>query len=97
MGIVQRYFRSYFEHGISLPRLTAFVFFILMPIVSIVFRLRKQRIAAPATNSDSANRAAADVRRRLVGQKQTGLLRSFWIEVVNAIGDTIRMGGRGLV
>ena len=38
---------------------------------------------------------AADVRRRLAGQNT--LIGSLWREVVRAVGDTIRMGGGGLV
>lgn len=55
------------------------------------------RIRRKRTGSGTIH-GAADVRRRLAGHNtQAGVIGSLWREVVRAVGDTIRMGGGGLV
>ena len=77
------------------PRVTTFLLlFFLLPLVSLIMRIRRHRRTVDA----GARLGAADVvRRRLAnGQGQTVISR-IWAEVVKAVGDTVRMGGGGLV
>ncbi|KZT19028.1 hypothetical protein NEOLEDRAFT_79180 [Neolentinus lepideus HHB14362 ss-1] len=71
-----------------------FLLFSLLPLVSLLFRVRQNR-----TSKAVGSVATADqVRKRLVAHPaREGLLKSLWTEVIRAIGDTVRMGGRGLV
>lgn len=58
-------------------------------------RIRRKRIGSGTMTQG----AAADVRRRLAAGQDApaGVIGSVWREVVRAVGDTIRMGGGGLV
>jgi uncharacterized membrane protein len=76
-------------------RVTTFLLlFFLLPLVSLIMRIRRHR----RTVSAGAGLGAADVvRRRLAnGQGQTAI-GWIWAEVVKAVSDTVRMGGGGLV
>jgi uncharacterized membrane protein len=76
-------------------RLTTFLLlFVLLPLVSLVLRIRRQRRTVRA----GSRLAAGDVvRRRLAsGRGQTTISR-IWEEMVKAVSDTVRMGGGGLV
>ncbi|KII85152.1 hypothetical protein PLICRDRAFT_45296 [Plicaturopsis crispa FD-325 SS-3] len=71
---------------------TFFVLFFVLPMLSLLFRVRRRRVAA--------NVGAADVaRRRLMqnGGAGVGVLGTLWREFSRALIDTIRMGGSGLV
>lgn len=63
--------------------------------MSIAVRIRRRR----RFMGGGGGGAAADiVRRRLAGgQAQGNSIAWLWGEVVKAVGDTIRMGGGGLV
>ncbi|KAH7930167.1 hypothetical protein BV22DRAFT_1028675 [Leucogyrophana mollusca] len=76
----------------SANKLTALsIFFLLLPLISILFRIRRRRAAA-GTES-----AADHVRRKLLEARGDSPLRRLWNEVIKAIVDTVRMGGGGLV
>ena len=71
---------------------TFLLLFVLLPVLSLVMRIRRKRTGSGTIHG------AADVRRRLAGHNtQAGVIGSLWREVVRAVGDTIRMGGGGLV
>ncbi|OSX57603.1 hypothetical protein POSPLADRAFT_1041568 [Postia placenta MAD-698-R-SB12] len=84
----------------SRTRLTAYVLLLFVfPLLSLVFRVRRRRPAVrPVGNGGGGT--VAEVRRRLsvegkgvVGQ----VVLRVWEELVRAVGDTVHMGGRGLV
>lgn len=80
--------------------LTTFIlFFVIFPLVSLVFRIRRRRRLAGGTGVGTT---ADQVRRRLQARaSETGMgllgLRGVWGAVLRVVGDTIRMGGSGLV
>lgn len=81
---------------LTAPRVTAAaLLFVVLPLVSLVLRVRRRRAHALGDGA----RTAADVRRRLeaAGGARAGLAGRVWGEVVRAVGDTVRMSGRGLV
>lgn len=51
------------------------------------------------TLSDASSNTAELVRKRLqaVNGRESGILGTIWAEVVRVVGDTIKMGGSGLV
>ncbi|EGN98851.1 hypothetical protein SERLA73DRAFT_181540 [Serpula lacrymans var. lacrymans S7.3] len=71
---------------------TFFLLFLLLPLVSLIFKLRRRRltILEPQTTAEL-------VKRRLANAGDTSILRRFWKEVASAVSDTVRMGGGGLV
>ncbi|OCH93038.1 hypothetical protein OBBRIDRAFT_817981 [Obba rivulosa] len=78
-------------------RLTALlVFAVLVPLLSFAFRVRRRQLGRGAPPGPTA----AEVRRRLRGNGAVGaegFVSRLWQEMVRAVGDTVRMGGRGLV
>lgn len=93
--------RSYIQttlHSLTKSQLMAlFLFFVVFPAISFVFRLRRRRIAAGLPGSGGTANA---VRRRLRAGNEgvgLGLVGRVWEETVRAVMDTVRMGGRGLV
>ncbi|KAI0312781.1 hypothetical protein OF83DRAFT_1144335 [Amylostereum chailletii] len=95
IAVVRAFVRPYLQQGFSLSRLVVFLISLLLPALSLLIRLRRRRVGIPGAPAGSA--AAEDVRRRLGVRKSAGLWRTLWEEVVRAVGDTVRMGGRGLV
>ncbi|TFK49653.1 hypothetical protein OE88DRAFT_1702466 [Heliocybe sulcata] len=68
--------------------------FLLLPVLSLLFRVRRRRAPKAVGGAGTADR----VRKRLISRPAgQGLLTSLWSEVIRAIWDTVRMGGRGLV
>ncbi len=68
------------------------VLFVVVPVVSFVFRLQRRAKGAPG--------AVAAVRRRLRGvppEGQGSAVGRLWEEIARAVVDTVRMAGRGLV
>ena len=90
--------RSFLD--VSLQNMTkskAIAFFLLVvvfPLLSLVFRLRRRKIAG---SNDVG--VADSVRRRLQAGalEKKGVIASVWQEVVRSVVDTVKMGGRGLV
>lgn len=79
----------------SLSKIGTFVLlFVLLPLVSVAVRVRRRRRIGGGV---SALGAAEAVRRRLAAGQGQGVVSRIWGEVVTAIGDTVRMGGGGLV
>lgn len=78
-------------HGLSLSHIAAVLAVVLIPLLSLVFRLRSRPLAGTPTAAVSA------VKRRLGMQGRAGVLRTLWDESLRAVLDTVRMGGRGLV
>ncbi|KIM39902.1 hypothetical protein M413DRAFT_446822 [Hebeloma cylindrosporum] len=89
-------------------RVTTFVLlFVLVPLLSIVLRMRRKKrllglggatMAAAGAATSSSN--AELVRRRLQtagGGVEVGFLNKAWAEVIRVVGDTVRMAGSGLV
>lgn len=68
------------------------VFCVVMPLVSFVLRLKRRA-------GGGGGGGAVEVRRRLQGGAGSvgEVVRWVWWELVRAVADTIRMGGRGLV
>lgn len=93
--------------------LTFIFFVVVLPLVSFLIRLRSRRrraivesikagagsVVTSASSSGAVTSAAEEVRRRLQrGQPAGGnVILKVWEDVVRAVGDTVRMGGRGLV
>ncbi|KAI0682658.1 hypothetical protein C8T65DRAFT_687261 [Cerioporus squamosus] len=71
------------------------VLFVVLPVVSLVFRLRQRRTVV----AKGAPGAVEAVRRRLRGvpEGQGSAVGRLWEEVARAVVDTVRMAGRGLV
>lgn len=65
--------------------------FVIFPMLSFLFRLRRQRITGVSSG------AAEEVRRRLRAAEGKSAFAKVWEEAVRAVMDTVRMGGRGLV
>lgn len=72
----------------------------------MTLRIRRRRrlalggVGTPAlTGGDASVNTAELVRRRLqaVNGRESGILGTLWSEVVRVVGDTIKMGGSGLV
>ncbi|KAM5537185.1 hypothetical protein V8D89_009118 [Ganoderma adspersum] len=88
--------------GMPRSRLLLYVvLFVVVPIVSFVFRLRRKRARAAAgaiTGANSASSTVDAVRRRLRGiDGQGNVVGKLWEEVAKAVMDTVSMAGRGLV
>ena len=89
--------------GMPRSRLVLYVvLFVVVPVVSFVFRQRRKRARAAAgaiTGGGSINMSTVDaVRRRLRGvDGQGNVVVKLWEEVARAVLDTVRMAGRGLV
>ncbi|KAH9856646.1 hypothetical protein C2E23DRAFT_808418 [Lenzites betulinus] len=83
--------------GVSRGKALAYVvFFVVLPLVSFVFRVRRAR-RAPSTGARAGGTVDA-VRRRLRGaDAQGGVVGQVWVELCKAVLDTVRMAGRGLV
>lgn len=81
---------------LTTSKMTTFVLlFVLLPLVSFVMRIRRRRRLMGA---GAGGAAAADVvRRRLAASQSQNTIGWIWREVVRAVGDTVRMGGGGLV
>ncbi|KAJ3480784.1 hypothetical protein NLI96_g8103 [Meripilus lineatus] len=96
LTILKSYFDISFLTANKSKTITFVLLFVIVPIVSFVLRLRRRRIAGVAGTSAGA---AVEVRRRLrTGNAQgRGPIAMVWDEFVRAVGDTVRMGGRGLV
>ncbi|VDC07549.1 unnamed protein product [Peniophora sp. CBMAI 1063] len=93
IALLRTAIRPYLAHGLSLSHLAAALAVVLIPLLSLVFRLRRR--SSSATPSAAA---VSDVRRRLgQGQARAGVFRTLWEESLRAVVDTVRMGGRGLV
>ncbi|KAF7974803.1 hypothetical protein HWV62_11305 [Athelia sp. TMB] len=68
---------------------------VLLPLVSLVLRIRRRQGAVGGAGGVGA---ADAVRRRLAAAGAgAGVVGRVWGEVVRAVGDTVRMGGGGLV
>ncbi|KAI0822501.1 hypothetical protein BC628DRAFT_1327051 [Trametes gibbosa] len=82
--------------GVSRGKALAYVvFFVVLPLLSFVFRVRRARIS-PTTGRTSGTVDA--VRKRLRGaDAQGGVVGRVWVELSKAVLDTVRMAGRGLV
>lgn len=87
---VLAFVREYVRHHSS--RVTGFVVLVLvLPLASLLFKVRRSRGAAMGGTAEQ-------VRKRLVhAPAGDGLIRGLWAELIRAVGDTVRMGGRGLV
>jgi hypothetical protein len=76
---------------------------VLVPIFSFVMQVRRRRVqgsGAATLQAGNGQTATVDlVRQRLLnpGSGNNGILRAAWTEIIRVIGDTIRMGGSGLV
>ena len=86
----------------SMPRsrlLLYVVLFVVVPIVSFVFRQRRKRARAAGGAITGGSSSTVDaVRRRLRGvDRQGNVVVKLWEEVARVILDTVRMAGRGLV
>jgi hypothetical protein len=77
-----------------------------VPLLSFILRMRrKKRLLGGGTALTAASAATSAsnaelVRRRLQaanGNVKGGFLSKALIEVIRAVGDTVRMAGRGLV
>lgn len=89
--------RPYLDRGFAAPKFIAlFVLFVLLPALSLLLRIRRKRLAL-AGAAGNGSRVAEDVRRRLGDVQKGGVWRRVWEEAVRAVGDTVKMGGRGLV
>lgn len=80
-------------------RLTTFLFvFVLLPLVSLILRIRRHRRQQALRGSAGVgNIAAAEaVRRRLGSGAGRSMIGWIWGEVVRVFGDALRMGGGGL-
>lgn len=82
------------------------VLFVVVPVVSFVFRLRRRRARSNGpgggaiTNGSmsTGSRAVDAVRKRLKGvDGQSSVVGKLWQEVARAVLDTVSMAGRGLV
>ena len=95
IGLIRAYIQSILATT-SRPKLAAlFVVFVVLPLLSVFVRVRRQRLVA------SPGGTAEQVRRRLRGTQGSSsravtLAARVWEEVVRAVGDTLRMGGGGL-
>src|ERR1700722_952898 len=82
---------------LTTSNLTTFlILFIVFPLLSFVLRVRRRKLRASAENPTTGS-TANQVRRRLGATGNWGLIGKLWQEVVRSVGDTIRMGGQGLV
>ena len=87
----------------SMPRsrlLLYVVLFVVVPIVSFVFRQRRKRARAAGgvITGGSGSSTVDAVRRRLRGvDGQGNVVVNLWEEVARVVLDTVRMAGRGLV
>jgi hypothetical protein len=75
---------------------TAFILFVVIPLLSILLRLRRRRSLLGAASADGGSMAVS-VKRRLQSAEGTGLVGRIWTEAVRAVVDTVKMGGSGLV
>lgn len=70
--------------------------FVVVPLLSFVLRVRRTRAAKGGGAGQRG--AVEEVRRRLKGGGEgKGVVARVWEELVRAVGDTVQMGGRGLV
>ncbi|KAF7979151.1 hypothetical protein HWV62_43399 [Athelia sp. TMB] len=75
---------------------TFVLLFVLIPLISLVLRIRRRQ--ASGVGGVAGVGAADAVRRRLAAAGAgAGVVGRVWSEVVRAVGDTVRMGGGGLV
>ena len=83
--------------GLSRAKLLAYVLvLVVVPLLSFVLRVRRTRAAKGGGTGPGG--AVDEVRRRLKGAGEgKGVLTKAWEELVRAVGDTVQMGGRGLV
>ncbi|KAH9921895.1 uncharacterized protein B0H18DRAFT_1019715 [Fomitopsis serialis] len=84
--------------GMSRTKLAAYVLvFVVVPLLSFVLRVRRRRGRPASANGGGT---VEEVRRRLrnagVGEGK-GVVTRAWEELLRAVGDTVQMGGRGLV
>lgn len=95
-ALVRAYLNSMLSHLARSKIFTFILVLVIFPLISVVFRLRRQKMIG-------ANHGPVDdVRRRLraVPNRAADGRNAFtavWDEVVRAILDTVKMGGRGLV
>lgn len=97
LALIRSYIQSTLQRMTKSQLLALFLLFVVFPVVSFVYRLRRRRLAAslPAHGA-----TATAVRRRLRAGTDgigIGLIGRVWEEVVRAVMDTVKMGGRGLV
>ncbi|EPT01621.1 hypothetical protein FOMPIDRAFT_1036126 [Fomitopsis schrenkii] len=83
--------------GVSRAKFLAYVLvFVVVPLLSFVLRVRRTRAAKGGGAGQRG--AVEEVRRRLKGGGEgKGVVARVWEELVRAVGDTVQMGGRGLV
>ena len=79
-----------------------FIIFVVLPVLSFLVRSRRRRLRAAAALGAGTSNTAELVRRRLQATEgfiggRANVLAALWAEVVRVVGDTIRMGGSGLV
>ncbi|KZT67954.1 hypothetical protein DAEQUDRAFT_728476 [Daedalea quercina L-15889] len=78
--------------GMSRAKLAVYVLvFVAVPLLSFVLRVRRTRGKAGRGSG-----TVEEVRRRLGGDGK-GIVARAWEGLVRAVGDTVQMGGRGLV
>lgn len=96
LTILRTYLHNVLTNASKAKLAAFFLLFVVFPFLSFMLRMRRRRMIMGGTGT------ANQVRRRLRGVEggagvTTGLIANLWEEIVRAVGDTIRMGGGGLV
>ncbi|KDQ57137.1 hypothetical protein JAAARDRAFT_157256 [Jaapia argillacea MUCL 33604] len=84
--------------------------FVIFPLVSLLVRVRRRKLSGSGSGAGvgsgmgsgsgvGARATAEEVRKSLMVRRfgEVGVVGRLWKEVVRAVGDGVRMGGRGLV
>ncbi|KAK0204973.1 hypothetical protein DFS33DRAFT_1382871 [Desarmillaria ectypa] len=88
--------KAYVAPILNSTKLTTFLILaVVFPLISMVLRIRRRRRLA----AGGAVNTADMVRKRLqvVNEREAGVLRTAWSEIIRVLMDTIKMGGSGLV